>query len=102
MIPPAIETGLLIGITLGLLGVGRTALRNWRMALRRENLLLLIAATYEARMRGEVEDEAGAYHLTRLHVALADELHAQQHWRRIPPIGEPWPESTEPAPLVTR
>jgi hypothetical protein len=108
---PGVFPSLLILGQLAAVGVMavtvRGALRNWRLSLRRERVLIeslaLAGAALATAREAGLEIDLDRLDLA-LSVALLDELTAQDHlrfWQRVPLPGEPWPESVERAPIVT-
>jgi hypothetical protein len=87
--------GLLLGLAIGSNLVAWRALRQTRLGLRREYLLVLLLASLQ---RAAVANGHGPRLVQQAHDALVGELARQAQgvrpWQRIPPVDEPWSSMT--------
>lgn len=77
----------------------RDAARQWRLAVRREAVLLASLRTFEEMLersvRGTLEEDELRLGAQLVEVGLKDELSAQvmvRRWTKIPRTGEAWPD----------
>lgn len=92
-----IISGVQIATVAALFWIGRLNSRALRLSLRREAVLVRLMNLYDALLeqacKGTLTQDELELGANRINLALADELHAQQHvghWRRVPRIGEEW------------